>query len=125
MFTFMTLIQNSWGGGKCRQLYLNNNKIFKMQKKKNSTERPTQSNQTIRSKRHPDWKRRSETIALTSVAQWAGCHPAKRKVTNLIPSQGTCLSCGFHPLARHHGRGNQSMFLSLSFSLLFSLKINK
>ena len=33
--------------------------------------------------------------ALTGVAQLVGRHPAKRKVTGLIPCQGTWVGCGF------------------------------
>ena len=33
-------------------------------------------------------------VALGGVAQWIECWPVNRKVTGLIPSQGTCLGCG-------------------------------
>ena len=58
-------------------------------------------------------------LALTRVAQLAGCHSAKRKVTGLIPGQGTCLGCGFGPQLEWHTRGNRLTSLSLSFSLPF------
>ena len=61
--------------------------------------------------------------ALTSVAQLVEHHPAKRKVTGLIPVQGTC----GHPLSLVGAcvKGNQSMFLpSLSPSLPLTLKKN-
>ena len=59
-------------------------------------------------------------LALTRVARLAGCHSAKRKVTGLIPGQGTCLGCGFGPQLEWHTRGNRltrhSPFLSPSLS---------
>ena len=64
---------------------------------------------------------------LTGVAQGVGCHPADQKVTNLIPSQGTCLDRGFGPqLERVWEATDQCfsltlMFLSLSFCLPFPL----
>ena len=39
--------------------------------------------------------------ALTSVAQLVGHHAAKQKVTSSIPSQGTCLDCGFGLQSEH------------------------
>ena len=59
--------------------------------------------------------------ALTAVAQLVGHCPENRKVTSLIPSQGTCLGCGFGPqLGRVQEATNQCfsltvMFLYLSF----------
>ena len=35
--------------------------------------------------------------ALNYVAQWVGRRPTKRKVMSSIPTQGTCLGCGFGP----------------------------
>ena len=35
--------------------------------------------------------------ALAGVAQWIERWPANRKVTGLIPGQGTCLGCGPDP----------------------------
>ena len=35
--------------------------------------------------------------ALTGAAQLDGRHPAKRKVVDSFPGQGTCLGCGFRP----------------------------
>ena len=32
-------------------------------------------------------------LALASMAQWIECWPENKKVTSLIPSQGTCLGC--------------------------------
>ena len=69
--------------------------------------------------------------ALTSVAQLAGCGPRKVKVTDLIPSQGTLLSYGFHPrtrsvrVATHQCFYLTWMFLSLFLPPFPSLKINK
>ena len=62
-------------------------------------------------------------FALAGVAQEAGCHPTNRKVTGSIPSQGTCLHCGFGLRSVHEQEATNSyfsltsMFLSLSFSL--------
>ena len=71
-------------------------------------------------------KEEEEECALTGVAQWAGHHPTKRKVTSSIPAQGTYLGCGPGPLWGY-ARGNQ---LYISVSLPFSrpspsLKTNK
>ena len=63
--------------------------------------------------------------ALTGVAQSVGRHPAKQKINNWIPSQGTCLGCGFGPPVRERTRGNWLMFLYLSFSLSSPLSKNK
>ena len=41
--------------------------------------------------------RKSELIALACVAQWIERWPANEKVSQLIPSQGTCLDCGPGP----------------------------
>ena len=41
--------------------------------------------------------------ALTGVAQLVGHHPTKQKVAGFIPSQGTCLDCGFGPQLGHVG----------------------
>ena len=59
-------------------------------------------------------------IALASMdgsVGWASS--ANQKVTSSIPSQGTWLGCGLCALAliRALAEGNQSMFLSYSFSL--------
>ena len=40
-------------------------------------------------------------VALTSVAQLVGHHPAKGKFTGSIPGQGTWLGCGFCPFLGH------------------------
>ena len=73
---------------------------------------------------------KSSGVALTGVALWVGSRPAEQKVTRSIPSQGTCLGCGFD----HHSEcvpettdpcfSLPLMFLSLS-SLPLSLKISK
>ena len=64
--------------------------------------------------------------ALTGVAQMVGCHPAKQKVTNSIPSQGTGLGCGNVPSRGACERQPHiDASLPLSPSLPFSLKINK
>ena len=36
---------------------------------------------------------KKDTRALAGVAQWIECQPANRKVTGLIPGQGSCLGC--------------------------------
>ena len=57
----------------------------------------------------PDW---------CSSVDWAWT--VNQRVASSVPSQGTCLGC------RGHVRGNHTLvFLSLSFSLLFSLFKNK
>ena len=74
-------------------------------------------------------------IALAGVAQCTECWPENRKVTNSIPSQGTCLVAGQVP-GGERVRGNPSMYLShidISLPLFLppflppfaSLKINK
>ena len=35
--------------------------------------------------------------ALAGVAQWTDHQPANQRVAGSIPSQGTCLGCGFDP----------------------------
>ena len=62
------------GGGKWRQLDLNDNK--EERKKENHPCNPSLS-----------WYRQeSQRLALTGVAQLAGYHPTKQKVTSLIPA---------------------------------------
>ena len=67
---------------------------------------------------------------LAGVAQWIECRSVNRKVTGLIPSQGTCLGCGPGLQLRACERqlinvslANHCLSPSLSPSL--SLKINK
>ena len=67
---------------------------------------------------------KSTETALISVAPLAGRHPTKQKVTGSIPDQGTSLGLDPPPV-RAFPRGNQSMFLSLSFSLLSPFFKNK
>ena len=50
-------------------------------------------------------------MALMGVAQLIGRHPAKQKITGLIPGQGVCLSFRYGSWLGHIG-GNQWMFLS-------------
>ena len=52
------------------------------------------------------------TLALTGVAQLAGASSVNQKTVGLIPSQATCLGCGFGPWLGAHARGNRSMCLS-------------
>ena len=61
-----------------------------------------------------------------SVAQWVGHRPATQKVTSSIPSQDTCLGCGFSPhLGNVREAANQCVSF-LCFSLPFPLsRINK
>ena len=64
-------------------------------------------------------------LALAGVAQWIECQLVNQRVVDCIPSQGTCLGCRPCP-SKGRARGNHTlMFLSLSPSLLLSLKINK
>ena len=72
-------------------------------------------------------KQTNKKSALAGVAQWIECQkPANQRVTDSIPSQGTCLGCRTGP-SRGHVRSNYTlMFLFLSFSILpLSLNINK
>ena len=64
------------------------------------------------------------TWAPAGVAQGIEHQPTNLKVAGLIPNQGTCLGCGPGPWLGDM-RGNQLMFLSLSFSLLSPLSKNK
>ena len=60
-------------------------------------------------------------LALTGVAQLVGLCAAEQKVASLIPSQGTCLGCGFGPWLGHiQGADNQSFSLTLIFLFLSS-----
>ena len=63
-------------------------------------------------------------LTLTGVAQWIGHAPSNQNVAGSIPSQGTCLG-GRGPPVCGCARGNQPMFLSLSFSLPSPLSKNK
>ena len=64
--------------------------------------------------------------SLAGMAQLVWPCPAKRKVTGLIPSQGTCLGGRFSPPTFGvQARGNRSTFLSLSPFLSLCLKISK
>ena len=65
---------------------------------------------------------------MAGVAQWIEFRPENKRVTGLIPTQGTCLGCG--PGAQLGTRKRQpfshtSMLLSLSFSLSSPLPKNK
>ena len=51
------------------------------------------------------------------MAQLIGHHPVNQKVEGSIPSQGTCPGCQFSPQSGRVQKGNQSMFLFLSFPL--------
>ena len=67
----------------------------------------------------------SDHCALAGVAQWIERQSTNQRVTGSIPNQGTCLAVG-QVSSRRRVRDNHTlMFLSLSFSLPFSLKINK
>ena len=72
------------------------------------------------------------TLALTGVAQWIECQPARQKLAGLIPSQGTCLGCGPDPQLGAWERQliyvsltHRCFSPSLSLSLPLSLKIKK
>ena len=78
----------------------------------------------------PSWCYKNRSAALTYVAQLIGHHPAKQKVTGLIPSQGTCLGCRFNlpgwgAYERQPINVSLSCFLSPSFFLPYPLSINK
>ena len=71
-------------------------------------------------------------VALTSVAQSVGHHPAKRKATSSIPGQGTFLGRRLVPSSVPYKKQGINAFLSLprffpslSPSLPLSLKIHK
>ena len=64
------------------------------------------------------------TLSPAGVAQWTEGQPANQRVAGSIPSQGTCWVVGQAP-AWGCGRGNRSMFLSLSPFFPLSLKISK
>ena len=78
-----------------------------------------------------DVQKKVGKVALAYVAQWIEHWPAKQKVTSLIPSQGTCLSCKPSPWLGTCAREQievsltyQCFSLSLFPSLPLSLKIN-
>ena len=56
-------------------------------------------------------------------SDWHGSVALQRKVSDLIPSQGTCLSCGPDPWLGASER--QPLNVSLSFSLPSPLSKNK
>ena len=64
-------------------------------------------------------------LALADVAQWIERGPVNQRVASSIPSQGTFLGCGPGPSMGCVSGNYKLMFLSLSFSLTLSLKINK
>ena len=65
--------------------------------------------------------------ALAGVAQWIQFQPVNQRVTSLIPNQGHMPGWQAGSLVwGGHMRGNHTlMFLSLSPSLILSLKVNK
>ena len=64
--------------------------------------------------------------SLTGVAHLVGPHPGKWMIASLIPSQGTCLGCGFSPWSGHVQEATDTCFSpSLLPSLPISVKINK
>ena len=64
-------------------------------------------------------------LTLAGVAQWIECRPVNQRVIGLIPSQVTCLDCRPGSPVRGMGGNHTLIFLSLSFSLPFSLSKNK
>ena len=64
-------------------------------------------------------------VVLAGVAQRVEHQTANQKVAGSILSQGTYLGCGPAPHLGACVRGNQSMFLSLSFSLPSPLSKSK
>ena len=65
-------------------------------------------------------------LALAGVAQWIECWSANPNVSDLIPSQDTCLGCGPGP---QKGACKRQPHIDVSLplypSLLLALKINK
>ena len=61
------------------------------------------------------------------MAQWVECQPVSQRVAGSIPSQGTCLGCGPGPqvVGMQEATTHWCFSLSLSPSLLLSLKVNK
>ena len=54
------------------------------------------------------------STALAGVAQWTECWPVNQRVTDLIPSQGTCLGCGPGPQYEvHEGQPHTDVSLPL------------
>ena len=49
---------------------------------------------------------------------WLEYHPVNQKVTSSIPSQGTCLHCGFSPWSGGYKRQARSMFPTSTFLYL-------
>ena len=70
-------------------------------------------------------------FALARWLSWVNRHPVHQNVAGSIPVQGTCLGWGFDPQLGHMWEASDwcfsltSVSLSLSLSLLPSLKINK
>ena len=64
------------------------------------------------------------TLTLTRVAQLVDHRSVKPKVAGLIPSQGTCLGCGFNPWSGHMREAIDRCFSStLAPSLPLCLKV--
>ena len=61
---------------------------------------------------------RKEESALAGVAQWVEPHPENQKVTSLIPSQGTSLSCSPGP---HLWACIRQLHIRVPFPFLLSL----
>ena len=62
-------------------------------------------------------KDKKKKSIVVGIAQWIVRGSVNQRVAGLIPNQGTCLGCGPGPWLGDM-RGNQLMFLSLSFFFL-------
>ena len=60
--------------------------------------------------------------ALAGVAQWTECRPARQRVTELIPSQGTGLGCGPGP---QWGVGERQPHIGVLFPLSLPSPLSK
>ena len=58
----------------------------------------------------PSVNNKTFSEVLTGVAQLVGCCSAKQKVAGSIPSQGTCLGCGFRPSSGHIQEATEQSF---------------
>ena len=57
---------------------------------------------------------KTTSTALAGVAQWIEYRPANQRVTDSIPSQGTCLGCGPGPqVGAREGQPHIDVFLPL------------
>ena len=77
-------------------------------------------------KLYPNTVHDERELSLVGVAEWIKYRPVNQRVAGLIPSQGTCLGCRPGPqYGVSERQPHIDVSLSLSPSLLLSLKINK